>query len=112
MVRTDGKNAFIFFALATAPPGRVTVTIDANSLSLAADRRQVATVFANDTTRGRLVVTTEQHLAEVTCPACALRAGDNALRLSIADPTRPIDLGINGDVRLLGLISLTVTPRE
>jgi hypothetical protein len=110
---TDGDDAFLFFTLTVAPAGPITVTIDANSLSPAADRRQVATVFANNQTCGRLVVTTGQPHAEVTCPAGVLRAGDNALRLRIAHPTRPIELGINGDVRRLGLglISLTVTPR-
>ena len=109
---TNGKNAFLFFALPAAPPGPVSIAVDAISLSPPADRRQVATVTANGRVCGRLVVALHRPRAGVTCPAGALRAGDNMLRLRIARPTRPIDLGFGPDRRHLGigLKTLTLTP--
>ncbi len=110
---TDGRNAFLFFTLAAAPARPISVAVDAESLSRAADRRQVASILANGHPCGRLVVTATHPRAEITCPAGALRAGDNVLRLRIAHPTRPIDLGVNTDRRHLGLglKTLTLTPK-
>ena len=79
---TDAKNAFLFFSLAAAPPGPVSIAVDAISLSPPADRRQVATVIANGRDCGRLVVALHKPRAEVTCPAGALHAGDNMLRFA------------------------------
>jgi len=109
---TDGRNAFLFFTLARTPPRPISLAIEANPLSPRADRRQVATIFANGQLCGRLAVTRSHPRAAVTCPAGTLHAGDNALRLRIARPTRPIDLGLNADRRHLGLglISLTLVP--
>lgn len=111
---TDGKNAFLFFSLPETPPGPVSIAVDAISLSPPADRRQEATVTANGHDCGRLVVALHQPHAEVTCPAGALHAGDNMLRLRIARPTRPIDLGFSIDRRHLGLglVRLVVVPSK
>jgi hypothetical protein len=100
---TDGSNASLFFALEAAPPGRVFISIEARSFSSAADRRQEVTVSANGGNCGRLVITESAPRTKVTCPAGALRAGNNAVRFLIAHPTRPIEIGHNDDLRELGL---------
>lgn len=100
---TDGKNAFLYFSLAKAPHGPVTLVVDATSLSPAPDQKQVVTVLANNRGCGPLVVTQTAPRAEVVCPDGALHGGNNVLRLRIAAPTRPRDLGINDDSRRLGV---------
>ena len=111
---TDDKNAFLFFTLATVPQTPISLVVEADSISLEADRRQVASVVANDHACGQLVVTRRQTRAAVTCPAGAFRVGSNMVRLDIASPTRPIDIGENGDSRHLGLglKTLTFTAKE
>jgi hypothetical protein len=109
---TDAENALLFFTLSTVPLTPLLVAIQASSLSPAADRQQAAVVVANGHVCGELVVTLSRPNAQVVCPPSAFRAGDNVLRLKIARPTRPIDLGVNADVRRLGLglQTLTVAP--
>ena len=111
---TDAKDAFLFFALSAGPTGPVSIVVDATSLSPFADQGQAAAVTANGHGCGRLVVSLHRPRAAVTCPAGALHAGDNVLRLRIARPTRPIDLGLGADRRHLGLglKALTVAPDE
>ena len=111
---TDAKSAFLFFTLDPLPPPPLALAVDADSLSTEPDRKQVVSVVANGHACGQFVVTKNQQHAEVTCPAGSLHAGDNMLRLNIAHPTRPVDLGINADHRQLGLglRSLALTPKE
>jgi hypothetical protein len=106
---TDAENAFLFFSLSTVPSTPVSVAIRASSLSPAADREQAALVSANGHVCGQLVVTSNQPNALVTCPAGALRVGDNMLRLNVARPTRPSELGVDADERRLGLGLQTMT---
>lgn len=47
--------------------------------------------------------------AEVTCAPGVLRAGANVLTFHIERPTRPVDLGLDGDDRRLGLGLETMT---
>jgi hypothetical protein len=111
---TDAKDAFLFFTLPTAPSASLSVAIEAVSLSPAPDRKQKVDVVANGIACGQFVVTESQPHAEVRCPANALGAGDNMLRFHIANPARPIDLGLNADSRQLGLglKRLTLTPKQ
>ena len=111
---TDGKNALLLFTLSAAPPALVTVAIEATSFSPAADRNQVVTLLANGRVCGQLVVSDGKHRAEVTCPTGALRTGNNVIRLRIANPARPKDLGTSADNRRLGLglSTLIITPSE
>jgi hypothetical protein len=100
---TDGSNAFLFFGLEAAPPGPVSIAIEAISFSPAPGRRQEVTIFANGRNCGRLVVTDSAPRTEVICLAGALHTGDNVLRFLVARPTRPVDVGLNDDARELGL---------
>ncbi|HKM61273.1 MAG TPA: hypothetical protein VJY39_02170 [Acidisphaera sp.] len=112
---TVGDDAFLFFSLGTASLAPLSVAIEAISMSPAADRKQTVDVAANGRACGQMAVTASRPHAAVTCPAGALRAEDNMLRLHIARPTRPIDIGLSADDprRLgLGLQTLAVTPIE
>jgi len=111
---TDAKDAFLFFSLGTMPMIPLSIAIEASSLSTAVDRRQVVAVEANSHACGELSITASRSHSEVTCPAGALHAGGNMVHPRIADPTRPIDLGINTDRRNLGLglQNLTLYPKE
>jgi len=109
---TDARNAFLFFSLADLPQGRMSIAVDAITFSPATDRRQEVTVTANGRDCGRLVLADGKQHDKVSCPAGALRSGNNAIRFRIAHPARPIDLGINNDPRYLGfgLKVLTLAP--
>jgi hypothetical protein len=111
---TDDKNAFLFFSLGSLPSAPLSIAVAAASMSSAADRKQAVNVIVNGQACGQLVVTASRPLAAVTCPAGAFRTEYNMLRLGIARPARPIDVGVNEDRRLLGLglIALTLMPKE
>jgi hypothetical protein len=112
---TNGKDAFLFFTLVTAPMAAVSIRIEASSFSASADRKQVVEVVANGHFCSELVVTASQPQAKLTCPPGVLQAGSNMLHLRISRPTRPIDVGINDadDRQLgLGLQSLALEPEE
>jgi hypothetical protein len=109
---TDAKNAFLFFSLASPPPGPVSIAVEADSFSPTPDRRQSVNVIANGHVCGRLTLAAGKPHAEVICPTGALHTIDNMVSFRIAHPARPIDLGINDDERLLGLGLRTVTLRE
>lgn len=100
---TDGREAFLYFSLATSPAGPVSIAVEASTLSPAPDRRQTIEVSANGHSCGRLALAADALHAETVCPAGALRAGNNTLHFRIAHPTRPIDLGLNHDRRHLGI---------
>jgi hypothetical protein len=109
---TDANNAFLFFSLASPPPGPVSVAVEADSFSPTPDRRQSVTVVANGHVCGRLTLAAGKPHAEVICPTGAFHINDNVLNFRIAHPARPIDLGVNDDERLLGLGLRTVTLEE
>jgi hypothetical protein len=111
---TEGKRAFVFFSLPTAPLTSVTISIEAKSLSSATGGEQRVEISANGQPCGLLIVTESQPRTAVTCPAGSLLGKSNMLRFAIAHPTRPIDIGLNADHRLLGLglINMTLTPME
>ena len=109
---TDAKNAFLFFSLASPPPGPVSIAVEADSFSPTPDREQSVTVAANGHVCGRLTLAAGKPHTEVICPTGALHANDNMVSLRVAHPARPIDLGINADERLLGLALRTVTLKE
>jgi len=106
---TNAKNAFLFFSLAESPPGPVSLDIEASSFSPAADRRQQAIVEANGHLCGSVVLSDSKQRATVTCPAGAIRRGNNMLLFRVSHPTRPIDLGLSRDKTHRGLELRTVT---
>jgi len=111
---TDAKKAFLYFSLAESPPGPISLEIVASTLSPAADLKQEAIVKANGRVCGQLVLSGSEQHAKVLCPVGSLRKGNNVLLFQVLRPTRPIDLGINGDKRPLGigLKTLTLAPDQ
>lgn len=109
---TGAKSAFLFFRLAAVSDEPISIAIDARSFSRAKDHRQQVTITSNDQFCGKFVLSDRTRHGEVLCPAGALRNGDNVLRLAIAHPTRPIDLGLGQDRRHLGvgLETLVISP--
>jgi hypothetical protein len=106
---TEGRDAHLYFSLAAAPAGPVTLAVEAMATSPAPDRRQEIAVAANGQSCGTLIVAAGKERARTTCPAAAFHAGDNHVHLRIAHPARPSDLGDNDDTRELGLGLRTLT---
>jgi hypothetical protein len=97
---TDGDAAELRFR--SSSPMRLTVTLHAVGLGEATGKEQIVRVLAN----GQAVATWMlPDLVEAEVHAALPDSIDEGvlLRLEIAHPTRPVDRGMNGDTRRLGL---------
>ncbi|MBV9548115.1 MAG: hypothetical protein JO256_00400, partial [Alphaproteobacteria bacterium] len=83
----------------------------ARGFSAARDHSQLVRIFVNEAQCGTLQLRTQMQTSRATCPPAALRKGDNMVRLHIAAPARPADLGEDDNRRLgMELRSLSVLP--
>ncbi|HEX4042036.1 MAG TPA: hypothetical protein VHY10_10075 [Xanthobacteraceae bacterium] len=107
---TVGNAAYLYFSLPAAPKHALTFAVTAMGFSPASDHRQDIAVDANGDDCGTFSVANGREQAEIVCPVVAFHAHSNALRLRIANPARPSDVGHSTDERELGLglKSLTV----
>jgi hypothetical protein len=111
---TVADTANLYLTFAAEPKRALALTFEGYGFSAARDRRQDIVVEVGGKICGVLTIATGKGRDRVVCPAGAMQAGENRLRLRILHPATPTETASWDDARPLGLglSTLTVTPAD